>query len=203
MTDEEHIVNGMKNQSSVAVDELVNMYGMRLVKSAFLLCGNEADAQDIVQDTFITAIKAISKFRGTSSLYTWLHGIMINVYRHFRRKQKSHVTLDDLPEQSDDSRQTSQLENRSTREVLLECMDNLSSEHREVLVLRYFEGMTIQEIAEATGMRKGTIKSRLHYAIVKIKDILPEELHPERLQGNGEQVKRVMLTIFMIIISSL
>jgi RNA polymerase sigma-70 factor (ECF subfamily) len=203
MTNDDTVIKGLKNQSSDAVDELVDLYGTRLVKSAFLLCGNEADAQDIVQETFITAIKAIRKFRGASSLYTWLHGIMINEYRHFKRKQKSHVTLEHLPEQSDECRQTNQLENRSTRELLLECMNSLSSEHREVLVLRYFEEMTIQEIAKTTGMRKGTVKSRLHYAIVKLKDILPEELQPERMQRSEEQVKKVLVTIFMILVSSL
>ena len=200
MTDDTSIIEGLKNQSSDAVDELVNMYGTRLVKSAFLLCGNEADAQDIVQETFITAIRVFKKYQGRSALYTWLHGIMINEYRHFRRKQKYHVALDELPDQSDNCSQTIQLENRSTRELLLECMNSLTPEHREVLVLRYFEDMTLQEIAVATGTRTGTVKSRLHYAVNKLRDVLPQELHPEQNRNSDQQMKQIVLTVFMILL---
>ena len=72
----------------------------------------------------------------------------------------------------------------SKRVELLGRESQLSAEHREVVVLRYFEQMKLSEIAAATGVRTGTIKSRLHYALSALKDILPDELNPSALHGH-------------------
>lgn len=179
MTDDISIVDSLKSGDDNAVRRLIDAYGTRLTRSACLLCGNETDAQDIVQETFITAIKSIKKFKGNSKLYTWLHGILINITRHWLRRKKTHVALDDIPDRSDNCADVKDVERRSTKSALMKSIQKLSPEQREVVVLRYFEEMTIPEIAAATHTRKGTVKSRLHYALEKLKAIVPEDMHAD------------------------
>jgi hypothetical protein len=71
----EQFAAALKGQDPEAVEELVNSYGDRLLRSAFLLCGNETEAQDIVQDTFLQAIRSVHRFQGRSTIYTWLHAM--------------------------------------------------------------------------------------------------------------------------------
>ena len=155
---------------------LIKTYGTRMLRSAYLLCGNHTDAQDIVQDTFITAVKSIHKFQGRSAFYTWLHGILINVTRHFLRSRKSTVPLDNIAEPVDTTNHLKQVEQASVRKCLLKVIAGLSHEHREVILLRYFEEMKIVEIADALGISKGTVKSRLHYALKRLRTTVPDDL---------------------------
>jgi RNA polymerase sigma-70 factor (ECF subfamily) len=185
MTDDADIVTRLKAGEPDAADELVNAYGMRLLRSAILLCGNEADAQDIVQETLITAVKAIQRFRGRSALYTWLHGILINTSRHALRKRRPTVALDDVAEPAAPDNPVLQADCNSRSAVLLEFLDTLSAEHREVLVMRYFDDMKINDIATALGVRTGTVKSRLHYALAALRDTLPREMNLSALAGHA------------------
>jgi RNA polymerase sigma factor (sigma-70 family) len=85
MSDDDTIISGVRAGEPAAVAALVDTYSRRLLRTAILLCGCEQDAQDAVQETLITALKAIHRFRGGSTLSTWLHGILINVTRHLLR----------------------------------------------------------------------------------------------------------------------
>lgn len=78
-----------KAQASIDVGELIDAYGDRLLRSAYLLCGDETEAQDLVQETFLQALRSNSPFRGDSAVYTWLHGILRNLcFRHLRKQQR-------------------------------------------------------------------------------------------------------------------
>ena len=83
----EQFAAALKGQDPEAVEELVNSYGDRLLRSAFLLCGNETEVQDIVQDTFLHAIRSVHRFQGRSTIYTWLHAILVNLTRHSPNRQ--------------------------------------------------------------------------------------------------------------------
>src|SRR5436189_2750500 len=89
---------GSASTSSESLDlqELIASHGDRLLRSAFLLCGNETEAQDLVQETFLQAIKAAQRFRGDSAIYTWLHGILLNLCRRHLRKQKRLVFEEEI-----------------------------------------------------------------------------------------------------------
>src|SRR6266446_3726570 len=84
-------VPAFKEPSSLDLQELIESYGDRLLRSACLLCGDETEAQDLVQETFVQALKSAHRFRGDSAVYTWLHGILLNVCRRHLRKQKRLV----------------------------------------------------------------------------------------------------------------
>src|SRR3954464_14172722 len=78
----------------VDVRAWLHAHGDRLLRSAYLLCGDATEAQDLVQETFLQALKSADRFRGESAVHTWLHGILLNLSRHHWRKQK-RVVLDE------------------------------------------------------------------------------------------------------------
>jgi RNA polymerase sigma-70 factor (ECF subfamily) len=185
---EAEIVAAMKGGDATAVEELVRLYGNRLLRSAFLLCGSEADAQDLVQDTLILAVRSISRFRGRSALYTWLHGILLNMSRRYHRKRRRIIYTDTLPKKAnteESNRNDPDMETASS--ALSDAIQRLSPRHREVIVLRYFEGMKMRDIAREIGVTKGTVGSRLHYATKRLRKLIPDELNLFRLSGTYER----------------
>jgi len=176
---EDQLITALRGQDPGAAQELVNAYGDRLLRSAFALCGNETDAQDIVQDTFLQAIRSVHRFRGHSTVYTWLHAILLNLTRHYHRDRKRIVYDDALAgrEVSLPDENPSRLDATMASSALLEALRKISWAHREVIILRYYENMKIHEIARHLGISKGTVKSRLHYAIGEMQKFLPDELN--------------------------
>jgi RNA polymerase sigma-70 factor (ECF subfamily) len=190
--DQEKLVAALRSRDPGAIQELVETHGDRLLRSACLLCGNETDAQDIVQDTFLEAIKSVHRFRGRSTLYTWLHSILLNLTRHYRRDRKRVIYDNELAGReiasSDDNPNRLDVESAST--ALADALRRLSAPHREVLILRYFEHMKIHEMARHLGISRGTVKSRLHYAIQEMQRLLPDELNLFGAGGTKEAEKR-------------
>lgn len=167
-----------KDAISFDVQEFIDSHGDRLLRSAYLLCGDQTEAEDLVQETLIQAIKSWQAFRGDSAPYTWLHGILLNLYRRYRRKQERLVYDEELIQkvtfQPDHARNIDQ-ETCATR--LTGALQKLSREHRAVIVLRFYEGMKIDEIARQTGVSIGTVKSRLHYAVRCLEQFIPREMN--------------------------
>jgi len=189
--DEEQLITALKGQDPEAVQELIDSYGDRLLRSAFSLCGNETEAQDIVQDTLLQAIRSVHRFQGRSTVYTWLHAILLNLTRHYHRDRKRIIYDDELAarEAPPADENPSQLDAGTASSSLSQTLRQLSPAHREVIVLRYYENMKIHEIATQLGISKGTVKSRLHYAIGEMQKLLPGELN---LFGGGgtEEIQR-------------
>ena len=168
------------------------MYGNRLLRSAFLLCGNKTDAEDIVQDTFLEAIRNAHLFRGRSTIHTWLHAILLNLTRHHHRKRKRVICDDELAcrEVSPPDEKPVGLDVETASSALSIALRRLSGVHREVLVLRYYEHMKIHEIAAHLGISGGTVKSRLHYAIGELRKLLPAEMNLFGTRGTEEIQRR-------------
>jgi RNA polymerase sigma-70 factor, ECF subfamily len=170
------------------VRSALHAHGDRLLRSAYLLCGDATEAQDLAQETFLQALKSAHCFRGESAIYTWLHGILLNLSRHHWRRQKrlvldEHIALEtpfDNAAEADADR-----EFRATR--LARALQTLSPEHREVIVLRFYENLKIHEISAQTGLSAGTIKSRLHYALRCLEKRVPEELNLFAPEGTHDR----------------
>jgi RNA polymerase sigma-70 factor (ECF subfamily) len=172
---------GMEQEELAAA---LRSHGDRLMRSAYLLCGNLSDAEDIVQETFLQAIRSIHRFENRAKPYTWLHAILLNINRHHYRDNKRMVYDAALAEReapfvSDDHQQ---LDDTVISSVLGRALQKLSSDHREIIVLRYFENMKIQDMAAHLEVSSGTVKSRLHYAIEELRKIVPPEMN---LFGDG------------------
>jgi len=189
--DEAQLVAALKCGEPVAIEAVVERHGERLLRSATLLCGDRGHAEDLVQDVFIEASRSVHRFRGDSNVYTWLHSILLNLVRHHWRDSKRLVYDNELAAQEqapalDEAAHPSDLHYAETE--LTRALRTLSDAHREVLVLRYYERMKIDEIAHCLGVSKGTVKSRLHYAIDQIQKLLSPEVNLFGPKGTKEMV---------------
>lgn len=166
-----------------AFEQLVLRHQHSLYTVAYRISGSHADAAEIVQDTFLLAWRKISEFRGESRIATWLTSIAINLSR--TRWQQNHKqiqreeSLDSTPEHGEPealqfaSVQNSafeQLERAQLLAVLERCIQALDHGFREVLVLRDMREMSYDEVAQAVGLREGTVKSRLFRAREAVRD---------------------------------
>ena len=122
-------------------------------------------AADAAQETFVTAQRAIRRYRGDSSLRTWILGIAVNECRRaIRRGGADPLPLEiDLPCPADDERTL------VDRQALVAALARLSDEHREAVLLHEIQGLTYEEVAQATGVPVGTVKSRLHHAFLRLR----------------------------------
>ncbi len=189
MDDDQSLAAALKRGEPPALEALIKQHGTRLLRSASLLCGNETEAHDLVQDTFVEAMRSAHRFRGGSGLYTWLHSILLNLTRHHHRDCRrlvynNELALQDVPFEEG---QTSASDLESAASELMQAMRKLSDAHREVLVLRYYEHMAIPEIARQLDVSIGTVKSRLHYAVREMQNILPAEMNIFGAGGTKEK----------------
>jgi RNA polymerase sigma-70 factor (ECF subfamily) len=190
--DEQQLAAALKARDPAALQELVASCGHRLLRSATLLCGNEVDAGDLVQETFVQALASAHRFRGQSSLYTWLHAILLNLTRHYHRDRQRTAIDDDLarrdvPAPAEDFHVS---DARDAADALAAALGGLSGPHREVVILRFYENMKIHEIAAHLGISTGTAKSRLHYAIAELRGRVPARLNLFEADGTKETEKR-------------
>jgi RNA polymerase sigma-70 factor (ECF subfamily) len=145
-------------------------------------------AEDLAQEAFIKAWQALPRFKGESTIFTWLYRIAVNLaLDDKRRKQRSPLeSLDDIPEagtelpQSARLRPDRQAQSEEMRSALRRGMEGLSDAHRTVLILREWEGLSYQEIAAATGSSSGTVMSRLFYAREKMREQMEKYFRGEK-----------------------
>lgn len=126
------------------------------------------EADDATQETFITAYRSLSGFRGNASLKTWLTSIAVNACRARLRKRKLrqalHGTLSGLQRsQRLPSPEEATVKNEAHHQIW-QAVDNLDEKHRLPVILHYVHELTVPEIAASLGINEGTIYSRLHYA---------------------------------------
>ena len=149
-----------------AFHELVDRYANEMFRLAVSLVGNATDAEDVLQETFAGAFQAMPDFEGRSSVRTWLSRILVKQAAKWcrRRKVRRTVVLDaSAPGPSPE---------QGLRIDVLGALETLSPEHREVIALREFQGMSYEEIAEVLGVPRGTVESRLFRARQELRDRL-------------------------------
>lgn len=152
-----------------AFEELVRRYRNDVYALAYHFVRNREEAWDISQEVFIKAHRALRRFRGESSFKTWLMRITSNQCKDFFKKRRlATVPFDDVVREDhvvgteDDPRRA--LEASELGETILAAMDTLSVKHRTAIVLREFEGLSYEEMAEVMECSQGTVMSRLHHA---------------------------------------
>ncbi len=160
-----------------AYDDLIRKYQERIYGLAYHLTSNHEEANDIAQETFIKAWKALRGFKGDASFYTWLYRIAYNhTLNHLksRRVRTPHLSLNDLDVNAENDPDLVALASDRTphrdanlselSERLNTALQKLSEEHRTVVTLHDIEGLPHEEIARIVGVNSGTVRSRLHYA---------------------------------------
>jgi RNA polymerase sigma-70 factor (ECF subfamily) len=161
---------------------LVERHSRPMFRLAFRMTGNEQDAEDIVQDTFLRAYRRIEKFDERASFGTWLYRITVNcsldlVRARKRRSEQSgpaNPEMDDLIQSLPSSGATPDRMAMSgqARQRIAEAMEELSASERTAFVLRHFEGMCIDEVSRVLGCRPGAARHCVFRAVQKLRRAL-------------------------------
>jgi RNA polymerase sigma-70 factor, ECF subfamily len=163
----------LRRHEQAAFHELVDQYSQPLFRVAYSMVANAADAEDVVQETFTAAFAGISKFRGESSLKTWLMQILVRQSARVQRSRGRRMTIgiDNVDQAVGDSSAATE-----SRLDVIEMLQKLSPEHREVIVLRELQAMSYEEMAAALKIPRGTVESRLHRARQELKEKFGDKL---------------------------
>lgn len=171
---DEQLVTRVQKGDKHSFDLLVLKYQHKVLALVRRFVRDHAEAEDVAQEAFIKAYRAIHSFRGDSAFYTWLYRIAVNTAKNAidarKRRPGSDVDIDDIGEfavsdnlKAEDSPE-SLLEAQDLQKVVEATLANLPEDLRSALMLREFEGMTYEDIAHVMGCPIGTVRSRIFRA---------------------------------------
>jgi len=172
-----------------AFDAIVLRYQDRVYNLLLRLCASASEAEDLTQEAFLKAYRALSKFHGESAFYTWLYRIAVNAHRSRRRSEGRRRQVEQpeavLETADGEFRREAEAPGASPEEEAVRReaharvkreLDRIPEEYREVIVLRDVEGLEYDAIAEVVGASRSAVKSRLHRArqslAAQLKDLM-------------------------------
>jgi RNA polymerase sigma-70 factor, ECF subfamily len=177
--DEAALVARAKRGDPAAYEELVRMYQDIAFRTACVIVGNAADAEEAAQDGFVKAYRALGRFREGLPFRPWLLRIVANEARNRRRAawRRARLWSRAAEEVSGDAAPSPEATVMSAerREHLLAALSGLGEEHRAVLTCRYLVGLSEEETSTALGLRLGTVKSRTARALTRLRELVGEE----------------------------
>jgi RNA polymerase sigma factor (sigma-70 family) len=177
--EESELIERAQRGDLVAYGDLVRAYQDVAVRTAFLACGDAAEAEDAVQEALIKAHRALGRFRAGAPFRPWLLQIVANEARNRRRSAGRRVGLalrvaEDRPSDAAAPSPEAAVLAGEARTALLGAMDRLSEDDRLVLAYRYLLDLSEAETAGALGVPRGTVKSRTSRAIGRLRSRLAE-----------------------------
>ncbi|HIV96495.1 MAG TPA: sigma-70 family RNA polymerase sigma factor [Candidatus Agathobaculum stercoravium] len=179
--DEKHILARARRGELPAFEELVRRHEKRVYAVALRSSGSPEDAEDITQEVFLRAWRSIEEFRGDSGFSTWLFRITMNLcVDHARHKHAQPQTQPLVMGEEESERPLpdtaptpeEHLDNSELGRELAAALDEVSEEHRRIVLLRDVSGMSYTEIAEVLEISEGTVKSRLSRARIALRKVL-------------------------------
>lgn len=188
VTDDLALVKRAQAEDGPAYDELIRRYQERIYATVYHMTSNHEDANDLTQDTFIKAYRALKSFKGESSFYTWVYRIAVNKTINFLKQRKNRVqmSLNDLDWNAEhDPDLVALISDRTPRrdlnlaelqEKLNAAMQKLSETHRLVVTLHDVQGLPHEEIGRIMKSNVGTVRSRLFYARQQLQAYLSDYL---------------------------
>ncbi len=174
---EKALVTKAKKGDKEAFRELVEAYQTRIFHAANKVLKSEAEAEEVAQESFVKAYLNLDKFKGDSSFYTWLYRITFNmaidVQRKLARRGGEKISFEEsFMGEPDNHTPDKDLISKESRVLIQNALNELSEEHRNVVVMRDVEGFSYSEIAKIIGVNSGTVMSRIFYARKKMREYL-------------------------------
>ena len=188
MKETENIIARARRGDAGAFEQLVEMYRDQVFRLALRMCGNEADADEVAQEAFLSAWRALPCFRGESKFSTWLYQLTTHAAIDLLRREKRQIDAEDIAEidAPDGAPSPQQLaEQAETQQAVRQAVLQLPEEQRQVLLLRFLQELSYEEIGQALQLPPGTVKSRLNRAKAQLKNIL---LRSGNLFGGGSVI---------------
>jgi RNA polymerase sigma-70 factor, ECF subfamily len=185
----DRLLERLKAHDEEAFETMVRQYGGRMLATARRLLGNEQDANDAVQQAFISVFRSIAGFNGEAKLSTWLHRIVVNaaLAQMRYRRRRPELSIDDLLPRFDEEGQwagdlaarsearETLTDGRETQELVRRCIDRLPEVYRSVLILRDIEDLDTAEAAQMLAITPNAAKIRLHRARQALKTLIERE----------------------------
>lgn len=184
LTDEE-LVEDVKKGNIDAFEDIVKKYENKVYGIVFHMMKNQNEVEDLAQEVFLKVYKNLDRFKGDSSLYTWIYKITVNLCLDELKKRKNIIYLDEkisvedgeidkeLP--SNERSQEELYEDKELKENLHRCINKLPDKQKMMIVLRDIKGFSYDEIAKITNNKIGTVKSQINRARLKLKELLDKE----------------------------
>jgi len=189
--DEDELVRRARENDPAAVDQLIRRYQKKVYSIAYQMSGSDPeDARDCAQEALIQVFRNLARFEGRSRFSTWLYRVVVNTCLDARRRRRRWLqmiftrrpekqdavdtdpVLDNLPAPEDGTDPVSNVSGEELKRDVTDAMRRLSDKQRTVFQLKVFQEMSIPEIAAATGMAEGTVKSHLFRATQSVRDQL-------------------------------
>ena len=192
---DQNLVQRVQRGDKVAFEMLFTKYQRRVSRLVSRFVRSEAEVEDIVQESFIKAYRALASFRGDSAFYTWLYRIAVNTAKnHLVSASKRPISLSQFEKNDDDDFQEdifmsdaatpeSELITKQIAETVNKSMNELPADLREAIMLREIEGMSYEDIADAMGCPIGTVRSR----IFRAREAISEKIKPMLDVGEGKR----------------
>jgi RNA polymerase sigma-70 factor (ECF subfamily) len=192
--DTEALIHRCQTGDDFAVGALVRRYQNYVYRICFLIMRNEQDAEDMTQETFVRAFRALPRFelREGTRFEAWLYRIAVNRCRS-RMRRKWYQVLP-LPNpaphlmSSSDTQPDQEVLRNEQRSEIMKAINTLGDKHRLVVILRYYAGFSNEEISQALSIPSGTVRSRLHTARQRLKKLLADEAEQEERHAVSESV---------------
>ena len=176
----DRLIDRVKSGEVTAFEEIYSIYGKKILGYIYRMTGSRADAEDLTQETFVSAFNKIGTLKENQKFQSWLYRIAQNgVYQRFRSRPPHHESIDTEEGlgASDAGRLTStskdpegSIMSKELQEVVQQVINSLPEKYREVFVLSAVHRLSYQEIGEIVGRSLASVKSDIHRARLKVRD---------------------------------
>lgn len=182
--DDKTFLHNWRNHPDIAFRQLMDAYRDRVFLLCRRVCKSDFDAEDLAQEVFIRIWKGISRFKGESSLTTWIYRIAWNVCATFLADKGKNLNIASYQEIEDDDdmsavhvgKPDAEMSGFESRQFVEKLFEQLPENYRLLLTLYYLQELSYEEITTVTGLPMGTVKGTLHRAKTRLREAAVKEL---------------------------
>ncbi|MGI6731327.1 MAG: RNA polymerase sigma factor [Anaerovoracaceae bacterium] len=183
---EQYLIKKAQEGDEKSFESLISGCHKKAYNIAYRYLKNEEDALDALQESYIKIFRHLDKFKGDSKFETWVYRIIVNTCNDILRKNSKRKTTDSIYKISDENETILEIpdltqapeniyDRKEETNILLQCLDQLNQNQKEIIILRDIQGFTYEEISEILQCTIGTVKSRLSRSRLKLREIYLEQ----------------------------